>query len=59
MSTGVHIIGLTKKLEYQNYKIRIHQIVCGDSHTHILSKDGLVYSFGSNTDGILGLGQNI
>lgn len=38
-----------------SYNIQILQVACGDSHTHILSRDGFVYSMGSNKDGVLGL----
>lgn len=40
-----------------NYNILIQQVVCGDAHTLILSKEGYVYSLGSNADGVLGLSQ--
>jgi alpha-tubulin suppressor-like RCC1 family protein len=33
----------------------VKQVSCGDSHTVILSSEGLVYSFGSNTGKQLGL----
>lgn len=38
-----------------SYNILIKQIACGEAHTHILSKDGFVYSMGSNHYGVLGL----
>jgi alpha-tubulin suppressor-like RCC1 family protein len=41
-----------------SYNIQILQVACGDSHTHILSSDGFVYSMGSNRDGVLGLNQS-
>jgi alpha-tubulin suppressor-like RCC1 family protein len=41
-----------------NYNILIKQIVCGVSHTHLLTQQGNVYSMGRNDDGVLGLGLN-
>jgi len=38
------------------FNICIKQIECGESHTHLLSKDGSLYSMGSNQFGQLGLG---
>ena len=38
-----------------SYNILIKQVACGESHTHLLSQDGYVYSMGSNQFGVLGL----
>lgn len=40
-----------------SYNILIKQIACGESHTHILTQDGYVYSMGFNMHGVLGLSQ--
>ena len=37
----------------------MRQVACGLDHSHLLSKDGFVYSMGSNEDGKLGLGFSI
>jgi alpha-tubulin suppressor-like RCC1 family protein len=37
-----------------NYSIVVQQIACGDAHTLILSRQGFVYSMGSNIEGVLG-----
>jgi alpha-tubulin suppressor-like RCC1 family protein len=34
----------------------VKMIACGESHTHLLSDEGFVYSMGSNKDGRLGIG---
>ena len=39
-----------------SFNIHIKQVACGESHTHLLSKDGHLYSMGSNMEGQLGLG---
>mmetsp|Transcript_31050 Transcript_31050/g.30502 ORF Transcript_31050/g.30502 Transcript_31050/m.30502 type:complete len:110 (+) Transcript_31050:211-540(+) len=39
-----------------SYNILVASIACGSTHTHILSKDGFLYSTGSNKEGKLGLG---
>ena len=36
----------------------VKHIACGDSHSHILSESGHLYSMGSNKDGRLGIGLN-
>ena len=41
-----------------SYNILIKSVACGDSHTHLLSQDGYVYSMGSNSHGVLGLGKS-
>ena len=41
-----------------SYNILVKQVACGDSHTHILSRDGYVYSMGSNINGVLGLSNS-
>lgn len=41
-----------------SYNIQIKSLACGESHTHILSNDGFVYSMGVNRDGVLGLGRS-
>ena len=58
--TAVYVVGSTEQLGFQSdkpyisspklccYNILIKQIVCGDNHTHILSQDGFLYSFGQN-----------
>ena len=40
-----------------SYNILVKQIACGETHTHLLSTDGYVYSMGSNQHGVLGLGK--
>ena len=39
-----------------SYNILIKQIACGETHTHLLSQDGYIYSMGRNQHGVLGLG---
>jgi alpha-tubulin suppressor-like RCC1 family protein len=39
-----------------SFNILVKQVACGYNHTHLLSKEGFVYSMGSNEDGKLGLG---
>ena len=36
----------------------IHQIECGDNFSGFLTKKGEVFTFGSNTEGQLGIGYN-
>jgi alpha-tubulin suppressor-like RCC1 family protein len=36
-------------------KLFVKQIACGEAHTHILSREGFVYSMGVNHYGVLGL----
>ena len=36
------------KPKLSSYKIKINQIACGETHTHLLSKDGYVYTMGKN-----------
>jgi alpha-tubulin suppressor-like RCC1 family protein len=38
-----------------NYNVLVKQIACGEAHTHILSREGFVYSMGVNHYGVLGL----
>jgi len=38
-----------------NYNVLVKQIACGEAHTHILSREGFVYSMGINHYGVLGL----
>lgn len=40
-----------------SYNILIKQIACGETHTHLLSQDGYIYSMGRNQHGVLGLGM--
>jgi alpha-tubulin suppressor-like RCC1 family protein len=39
-----------------NFNIYVKQIATGDDYTHLLAKDGSLYSMGSNEQGQLGLG---
>ena len=39
-----------------SFNIHVEEIACGEQHTHLLTKDGLLYSMGSNEYGQLGLG---
>jgi alpha-tubulin suppressor-like RCC1 family protein len=41
-----------------SYNILVKQVSCGEMHTHLLSRDGYVYSMGHNWHGALGLGSN-
>ena len=67
--TEVYIMGETPLLGVMNskqptlkvpklcsYSILIREIACGAEHTHILTKEGFVYSMGMNQYGVLGLG---
>jgi X-linked retinitis pigmentosa GTPase regulator len=37
----------------------VESIECGDSHTAILTTNGVLYTFGDNIDGQLGLGNGV
>ena len=50
--------GLVRVPKLCSYNILIKQISCGERHTHLLSRDGYVYSMGSNWHGALGLSDN-
>lgn len=39
-----------------SFNILVKQVACGSNHTHLLSRDGFLYSMGSNEEGKLGLG---
>ena len=50
----------TFKSEFQPCLVKIEKIVtelaCGNNHTLVATKEGLVYSMGHNSEGQLGLG---
>ena len=39
-----------------SFNILVKEVACGFDHTHLVSKDGYLYSMGSNEHGKLGLG---
>lgn len=39
-----------------SFNILVREVACGFNHTHLVSKDGFVYSMGANDFGKLGLG---
>jgi alpha-tubulin suppressor-like RCC1 family protein len=39
-----------------SFNILVKEVACGLNHTHLVSKDGYLYSMGSNEYGKLGLG---
>lgn len=39
-----------------SFNILVKEVACGLDHTHLVSKDGYLYSMGSNEHGKLGLG---
>ena len=48
-----------KNISELNNNIRALLASCGNEHSLILSKDHIVYSFGSNEDGVLGINSNL
>jgi alpha-tubulin suppressor-like RCC1 family protein len=41
-----------------SFNIVVRQVACGLNHSHLVTRDGFLYSMGSNEDGKLGLGQS-
>ena len=41
-----------------SYNVLVAQVACGHAHTHLLSREGYVYSMGYNSQGVLGLSKN-
>lgn len=54
----VHDVFKPKKIDFFNDKVVV-QISAGHAHSIVLTSDGIVYSFGSNSFGQLGNGTSI
>ena len=40
-----------------SYSVRVLQVACGEEHALLLTPEGVLYAFGSNADGRLGIGD--
>ena len=58
LEKGQECVKDPKNISKLNNNIKAISASCGNEHTLILSKEHIVYSFGNNEDGILGINNN-